>query len=44
MKPRPNVSLVLMTCACLDTLLDDDVAAAGAEIGLVLPPLLLQEA
>jgi [ribosomal protein S5]-alanine N-acetyltransferase len=43
-KPTPNVSLVLMTPACLDALLDNDLGAAGAEIGLVLPPFFLQEA
>lgn len=44
MKPTPNVSLVLMTPACLDALLDNDLGAAGAEIGLMLPPFFLQEA
>ena len=44
MKPTPDVSLVLMTHPCLEALLDDDLGAAGAEIGLVLPPFFLQEA
>lgn len=44
MKPTPNVSLLLMTPACLDALLDNDLGAAGAEIGTVLPPFFLQEA
>jgi RimJ/RimL family protein N-acetyltransferase len=42
-KPTPSVSLVLMTRACLDALLDDDLVGAGAELGLVLPEFFLQE-
>jgi ribosomal-protein-alanine N-acetyltransferase len=38
-----SVSLVMMSPACLSALLEHDLARAGAEVGLVLPPFFLEE-
>jgi [ribosomal protein S5]-alanine N-acetyltransferase len=42
--PSPDVSLVMLSPACLSALLDSDLARAGAEVGLVLPAFFLDEA